>query len=127
MALGKTKNPAVKAFANQMVADHTSVNQQATDLASKLSLKPEDNDTSRQLEEQSETTRKSIDEAKDAAFDRAYVDNEVTYHQAVLDMLDNTLIPGTTNAELKDLLQKVRPAFAAHLDHAKHVLASLPS
>lgn len=127
MALGKTKNAAVKVFANQMVTDHTSVNKQATDLATKLSLKPEDNDTSRQLEENSDASRKTIDESKGAAFDKAYIDNEVAYHQAVLDMLDKTLIPGATNAELKSLLESVRPAFKAHLDHAKHVQASLPS
>ena len=125
MALGKTNNDAVKAFANQMVTDHTSVNKQATDLATKLSLTPKDNDTSHQLEQNADATRKTIGESKGAAFDKAYVDNEVTYHQAVLDMLDNTLIPGATNAELKSLLQNVQPAFQAHLDHAKHVQASL--
>lgn len=127
MALGKTKNDAVKAFANQMVTDHTSVNKQATDLATKLSLKPEDNDTSHLLEQNSDAARRTIDESKGAAFDKAYVDNEVTYHQAVLDMLDKTLIPGATNAELKSLLQSVRPVFQAHLEHAQHVQASLPS
>lgn len=126
-ALGKTKNDAVKAFANQMVADHTSVNQQATDLAAKLSLTPEENDTSRQLQQNAEATRKMIGESNGAAFDKSYVANEVAYHQAVLEMLDQTLIPGATNAELKSLLQSVRPAFQAHLEHAQHVQSSLPS
>lgn len=127
MALGKTQNAAVKAFANQMVTDHVSVNSRVTDLATKLSLKPEDNDASRQLEEHSDDARKTIAESKGAAFDRAYIDNEVAYHQMVLDMLDQTLIPGAANAELKSLLESVRPVFMAHLDHAKHVQASLPS
>ncbi len=127
MALGETKNPAVKAFANQMVMDHTSVIKQVTDLATKLSLNPEGNDTDRQLGENAERTRKTIAESKGAAFDRAYIDNEIAYHQAVIDMLDQTLIPGASNAELKALLESVRPAFLAHLDHAKHVQASLPS
>ena len=30
---------------------------------------------------------------KGAAFDKAYVDQEVAYHQAVLDAIDKTLIP----------------------------------
>jgi putative membrane protein len=62
---------------------------------------------------------------KGAAFDKAYVDNEVAYHQAVLDAVDKTLIPGASNAELKALLVKVRPAFVAHLEHAKKLQASL--
>jgi putative membrane protein len=62
---------------------------------------------------------------KGAAFDKAYVDNEVAYHQAVLDAVDKSLIPGASNAELKALLVKVRPAFVAHLEHAKKLQASL--
>jgi len=126
LALGKTKNAAVRAFANQMVTDHASVNRQVTDLATTLGMKPEDGDTSRQLEAHSDDTRETIEELKGAAFDRAYVDTEVALHQTVLDMLDQTLIPGATSAELKSLLESVRPAFVAHLDHAKHVQASLP-
>ena len=42
-----------------------------------------------------------------------------------IDAVDKTLIPGATNAELKALLVKVRPAFVAHLEHAKTVLQSL--
>jgi putative membrane protein len=59
------------------------------------------------------------------AFDKAYVDHEVAYHQAVLDAMDKTLIPDAKNADLKALLVKVRPAFVEHLDHAKHLDAKL--
>ncbi len=62
---------------------------------------------------------------KGAAFDRAYADHEVAYHQQVLDAIDKVLIPNAKNAELKDLITKVRPAIAAHLDHAKMVQSSL--
>ena len=60
-----------------------------------------------------------------AAFDKAYVDHEVAYHQQVLDAVDKTLIPSAQNAELKALLVKVRPAFVAHLEHAKQLQTSL--
>jgi putative membrane protein len=39
--------------------------------------------------------------------------------------VDKTLIPNAQNAELKALLVKVRPAFAAHLAKAKQIQASL--
>jgi putative membrane protein len=55
------------------------------------------------------------------AFDRAYVEHEIAYHQQVLDALDKTLIPNATNAELKALLRQVRPAIAGHLAHARMV------
>jgi putative membrane protein len=62
---------------------------------------------------------------KGDAFDKAYIDNEVTYHQAVLDAIDKTLIPNAKNDQLKDLLQKVRPAIDAHLQHAKQIQSAL--
>ena len=115
----------VKAFGQQMVTDHTGVNKSATSLAAKLKVTPEDNATSRSLKEGGEKNLANLKNLKGAAFDKAYVDNEVTYHQAVLDALDKTLIPGAKNEELKALLVKVRPAFVAHLEHAKKIQSSL--
>jgi len=67
----------------------------------------------------------NLKKLKGAEFDKAYIDNEVTYHQAVIDAIDKTLVPNAHNAELKALLVKVRPAFVAHLEHAKTLQSSL--
>ena len=99
-----------------MVTDHTGVNKQATALVTKLKVKPEDNPTAQSLKAGGEENVKKLKALKGAAFDKAYVDHEVAYHQQVLDALDKTLIPGAQNAELKALLVKVRPAFVAHLE-----------
>jgi putative membrane protein len=115
----------VKKFGQQMVTDHTGVNKQATALVTKLNATPEDNATSKSLKAGGEKNIANLKTLKGAAFDKAYIDNEVTYHQAVLDAMDKTLIPGATNAELKALLTKVRPAFVAHLEHAKHIQSTL--
>ena len=115
----------VRAFAKLMITDHTAVNKLAVELAKKLKLTPEANATSRGLQEGGEKHRARLATLEGAAFDRAYVEQEVVYHQHVLDALDKVLIPGAANAELKALLVKVRPAFAAHLEHAKNLRASL--
>jgi putative membrane protein len=125
LAATTTANAEVKKFAQLMVTDHTSVNKQATDLATRLKVAPQDNDTSRSLKDGGDKNLANLKGLKGAAFDKAYVDHEVAYHQAVLDAVDRTLIPGASNADLKALLVKVRPAFVAHLEHAKHVQASL--
>src|SRR6185436_8687839 len=125
LAKSKTKNEEVKAFAQRMVADHTGVNKSAVDLVTKLKVKPEENDTSHALKANGADTLKRLKALKGKEFDKAYVDNEVTYHETVLDALDKTLIPNASNEELKSLLEKVRPAFVAHLDHAKHIQATL--
>ena len=125
LAESKAHNPEVKAFGKQMVTDHTGVTKQATDLAARLSLKPEDNPTAQSLKATGEKNLANLKDLSGAAFDRAYVDHEVAYHQQVIDALDKTLIPNAKNAELKALLVKVRPAFVAHLEHAKQVRAAL--
>ncbi|EEA03251.1 conserved hypothetical protein [Burkholderia sp. H160] len=125
LAESKTHSKDVKAFAQRMVADHTSVNKAAADLVHKLGVTPETNPTSDSLKQGGKTNIANLKSLQGAKFDRAYIDHEVTYHEQVIDALDKTLIPSAQNAELKALLVKVRPAFVAHLDHAKQVQASL--
>jgi putative membrane protein len=125
LAAAHSTNPEVKKFAQLMVTDHTGVNKQAVALVTRLKVTPEDNDTSRSLKAGGDKNLDTLKGLKGAAFDKAYVDHEVAYHQAVLDAVDKTLIPNASNADLKALLVKVRPAFVAHLEHAKHVQASL--
>ncbi|HEY2435098.1 MAG TPA: DUF4142 domain-containing protein [Vicinamibacterales bacterium] len=125
LAESKASNADVKQFAKLMVTDHTGVNKQATELVTRLHVTPQDNDTSKSLKDGGDKNLATIKTLKGAAFDKAYVDHEVAYHQAVLDTIDKTLIPNASNADLKALLVKVRPAIAAHLEHAQHLQASL--
>ena len=127
LAESKGSNAAIKQFAEQMVTDHTGVNKQATELVTRLKVTPEDNPTAASLKKGGAENIAHLKTLTGTAFDKAYIDHEVAYHQQVLDALDKTLIPGAQNAELKALLVKVRPAFEAHLRHAKHIQASLGS
>ena len=106
-ALDKSKNNDVRAFGQQMVGDHTTVNNQALALVKKLNVKPADNPTSQSLTKQAEATRNKPASLDEAAFDRAYMVNEVAYHKMVNTALSDTLIPDAQNAELKALLQRV--------------------
>jgi putative membrane protein len=102
LAKSQSKRKDVQQFAQQMITDHTAVNKQAA-----------------------ADTAKKLKGLKGAQFDKAYVDNEVAFHQQVLDAIDKVLVPSAQNAELKALITKVRPAIAAHLEHAKHLQASV--
>jgi putative membrane protein len=115
----------VKDFAKLMVTDHTNVNKSAVGLASKLNLKPEENATSEALKKGGEENIAKLKALKGHDFDRAYIDHEVAYHQQVLDAMDKSLIPSAKNEQLKDLLIKVRPAFVAHLEHARQLQSTL--
>ena len=125
LASTRAASPEVKGFAQLMVTDHTGVNKSAVDLVTRLGVTPEDNPTSQSLKEGGMKNVASLKTLKGAAFDKAYVDHEVAYHEQVLEAVDKTLVPGASNADLKALLIKVRPAFVAHLDHAKRLQAAL--
>ncbi len=124
-ALSKASNKDVKAFAENMVRDHEAVNKQALDLVKKLNVTPEDNDTSKALTKAAADKRAELDKLSGAAFDKAYVANEVAYHKTVDTALETQLIPSSSNAELKSLLQTGLKIFQGHEQHAEHVAAEL--
>jgi putative membrane protein len=125
LAKSRSKNKEIQAFADLMIGDHTAVNKQAVALVTKLGVKPEDSETSNSLKDGAKKNTANLQKLSGAAFDKAYIDHEVAYHQAVLDAVDKVLIPSAQNDELKALLVKVRPAFVAHMEHAKMVQGKL--
>jgi putative membrane protein len=125
VALEKSKDESVRAFANNMVTDHTAVNDKALALVKKLGVTPEDNDTSKSLVKQDAEKQAELAKLSGSAFDKAYIDNEVAFHKTVLDALETTLIPSTQNAELKSLLQTAFKIFQGHEQHAEQLAASL--
>ena len=125
LAKSKAQSPEVREFAQRMITDHGGVNKSATELVQKLHVTPEPSATSASLKQGGDENLAKLKTLSGAAFDKAYIDHEVAYHQAVLDAVDKTLIPSAKNAELKALIEKVRPAFVAHLEKAKSIQASL--
>jgi putative membrane protein len=125
LALQKSKNKEVRDFAENMVRDHTAVNDEALALVKKLKVKPQDNDTSKALVKQADAKQAELKKLGGAAFDKAYADNEVAYHKAVDNALETVLIPNASNAELKDLLTTGLKIFQGHEQHAEQVAQSL--
>jgi putative membrane protein len=125
LAKSRSKTKDVQDFAQLMITDHSAVNKAATELVQRLHVTPEPNPTSQSLQKGGDDNLAALKKLQGHAFDKAYIDHEVAYHQAVIDALDKTLIPSAQNAELKALLVKVRPAFVAHLEHAKQLQTEL--
>ncbi|KZC17841.1 hypothetical protein RHOFW510R12_12450 [Rhodanobacter sp. FW510-R12] len=124
-ALQKSHSADVRAFAEEMARDHAAVNDQALALAKKLGVTPADNATSQSLAKGAAAEQKKLAALSGAAYDKAYADNEVAFHKAVLTALDGTLIPSTQNAELKSLLETGSKLFHSHEMHAEHLAQSL--
>jgi putative membrane protein len=125
MALKMSKNADVRAFAENMVKDHQTVNKLALDLVKKLGVTPEDNDTSKALAKGAAAKREELAKLKGAAFDKAYMENEVAYHKTVNGAVETVLIPSSSNGELKALLQQGLKIFKGHQQHAEHTLEKI--
>jgi len=123
-ALAKSQDPMVRMFAEEMVRDHTAVNDQALALVKKLGVTPQDNPTSMSLSDSAAQKLKDYEKLSGHAFDVAYIQNEVAYHKAVNGAVSGMLIPNAQNKELTDLLETGLKLFTEHQHHAEHLAAT---
>lgn len=125
LALAKSDNPDVRRFAELMIRDHEAVNEQAIALLTKLGATPTDNATSRQLADAARAKRAEMAALEGAAFDRAYAENELGYHQFVNTTVENAFIPAADNREFKSLLKSALRVFKVHEQHAEQMVQAL--
>lgn len=125
LAKKKTKNDQVKTFADHMISEHTDNNKNSMQLVRKLNLKPEKNENSEAMKKDSEKTMAQIKDLEGSAFDKAYMESQISTHQKVLSELDEKMIPSAKNPELKALLEKTKSSVTAHLEQAKKVQSSI--
>src|SRR3954453_12913919 len=124
-ALQKSRNKEVRAFAQDMVRDHQAVNQKALALLKKLKVTPQDKPTSQSLKKDADGKLAQYGKLNGAAYDKAYAQNEVGYHQTVNGALQSTLSPSAENAELKSLLETGLKIFQGQHQHAEQLASSL--
>ncbi|MFW6089308.1 MAG: DUF4142 domain-containing protein [Gemmatimonadota bacterium] len=125
LALEKATDERVRAFANQMIESHTAINEAAGELVTELGVTPEASEVSRSIHDAQEAARERLDDLSGREFDRAYIDNEVTYHEAVIEAVDEVLIPSAQNEQLEQTLIDARPAFVSHLEQARSIQEEL--
>jgi putative membrane protein len=125
IALEKTKNAEVRKFAELMVKDHTAANEAALALVKKLGVTPQDNPFSQTLVKNGKAKKAELRGLSGAAFDKAYAQNELGYHDAVVKTVGEQWIPTIQNAEFKKFMTDANEIFKAHLAHAKHVVDTL--
>ena len=125
LALAISDNPQVREFAKTMIRDHEAVNAQALALLEKLGAQPQDNYLSQQLATNSVELFDEMSKLRGAEFDRRYAENELAYHRAVNDLVENAFIPNIENAEVKELFEAGLKIFKVHQGHAKAMVESL--
>ena len=115
-------NPAVKAFARQMVADHRKMLQDGKALAAKLNVQPDTtkSDVSDERNDAENTVKDLTEKQRGADWDKAYMDKQVDAHQKVIDHV-NDFIKSAQHPELRNMLQQALPKIQQHLATAKDI------
>jgi putative membrane protein len=104
-----------------LVQAHEQVRQLGRDLAKRLGVTPTPPANDKAPKDHADALAR-LGKMRGAAFDRAFLQHEVNFHAAVIDAVTKTLLPAIKNAELRDLVVKVAPAFESHRAAANHML-----
>jgi putative membrane protein len=120
-AAGRARTADLVTFSEVVLADHGAANARVTELARALSVEPTDNGVSRRLAEDAAAALAEVENLSGSEYEAAYIALEAKQHDAVLNALDNALIPAAQNERLRQLLVNLRPAFAAHLQRALQI------
>jgi len=110
----------VRDFGAMLVRDHKAVRQQGRDLAKKLGVTPTPPANDQSAKDHA-AAMKRLRGLRGAEFDHAFLQHEVAFHKAVIEAVTSTLLPAIQNAELKELVVKVAPAFQAHMMAAENL------
>ena len=122
VALTNSQNPAVVAFARDMVTQHTALEQQLRDMLTRKKMVEQDNALSLQLKRNAKPTLDSLRAKRGVEFDNAYVVQQIASHNMTLQTLDTSLIPNATDPDMKTMLSNVvRPAVVQHLQRIKAI------
>jgi putative membrane protein len=113
LAARRGRSAEVREFGAMIARDHAAVRQMGRDLAAKLRVTPTPpaDDAGKAAHVRA---MRELEAAQGAAFDLAFLRHEVAFHQSVIDAINSTLLPAIQNAELRELVTKVAPAFEAH-------------
>lgn len=113
IALQKATRPAVRQFAQQIVTDHTQVNQQLTALAQRKGVTPPTAPDPQQAAE-----AQKLQGLRGRAFDREYVRDQLTDHQQAIALFQQEAQQGT-DPDVKAFAEQTLPALQQHLQMAQ--------
>ena len=124
LASTKGTSSDVKDFGRMMAGEHHALRQQGQRLATKLSVTPAAPASDMSAADAQKEMDALTAEAKGKSWDVAYMNFEVTYHKAVLDIATMAL-GAAQNKELKDLITQAAPIIQKHLDRAVAIQSKL--
>ena len=127
LAEKKATNPAVKAFAREMVTDHTAMLKADHALHGKLKVKLDSTaigDDARDMNNHARDAFKDLTDKKAGAdWDKDYIDKMIDDHQKVLDKLQDAA-KNNPNADVSAALTKATGQVQEHLTKAQDIKAN---
>jgi len=117
LALKRNLTPQEKAFANEIIEDHTKANKELAKIAKTLSVPTPDDISS---DEQGKLVKMSNVPDKD--FNQSYLDNQIDCHKKAIDLFESEK-SSTMNADLKQYIVTTLPHLKMHYDTAKQLAA----
>ena len=119
LAEARAVDGGVRAFARSIARDHTKSERENEEIARVSGLNPQISQTSSNLQTGQHDKLLVLGSKIGAAFDRAYVDDEVDTQRAALKLIDDRLLPNATTDQVKTMVQRIRPEIAKQYSEAK--------
>ncbi len=119
LALKKSKNADVKAYAQQMITDHMKLRDDMKPFADKFAVStPQPLNTTHRVQD------KQLAALSGAAFDKAYIRNMDQDHHKTVGMFNNE-VATTSNMDLKTAVQGAIPVIQGHTDMADQMATKM--
>ncbi|MCC7047647.1 MAG: DUF4142 domain-containing protein [Alphaproteobacteria bacterium] len=115
LAATKASTPAVREFAQHMVADHSKANGELAELAQQLGLQLAPSPSTEQAK-----LREQLDQLSGDAFDRAYMESQVKDHLKAVQLFERHSTAGG-DKEVRAYAAAKLPVLQQHLEQAKRV------
>jgi len=119
LAMQKATDAKVKAFAQQMVTDHTKANDDLKSVATKDGMT-----LPTTLDSKDMSTKSKLSNLQGADFDKSYMEDMVSDHEKDVSEFQHEADHGT-NPDLKAFAQRTLPVLQNHLQMAKDALAEV--
>jgi putative membrane protein len=125
LASDASSNSDVKVFAQRLAKEHYKAYVAFKELETRQNIILQNSSLSDRVKADEEKHLETLDRQQGILFDLDYASHEVEFHQKMLDLWDEKLIPAASNEELKRLLTDMRSSIADHLEDARKLKSSL--
>jgi putative membrane protein len=119
LAAEKGASGNIREFAQRMIYDHGAANDRLSALAKADAIPIPD-----RLDDEHSTMRDELEKARDAQFDRVYIQGQIIDHQKTAQLLEYEIGSGE-NADLKKFASDVLPTVFVHLRMAQAIAAEI--